>query len=289
MKSFPTLSIVTPVYNLEQYVAQTIESVISQEGDFFIDYIVIDDGSIDSSLEIIKKYSQLIESGKWNIKCRGINFRYFTGPNHGQTQAYNRGFRISTGQLCAWMNADDYYMPGIFQKISSLYNKNPDIHFIYGNCLKVYGMGIKESSTEPLPRPDETLKSLLTRGNSFDLCFFSKDIFDEVGPLDESLKYCVDLDFWFRIFAKSKVVYLPETIGAFRLRNESNTMTKRSQFAEERKMLAKRYGGNIIPARNIYKLRGKIYILNTLQKASPLTYSILKKLFYKLVDLFKYN
>lgn len=290
MKKSPlTLSIVTPVYNGEKFISQTIESIISQEGNFYIDYIIIDDGSTDDSLEIIKSYKNKLIQNEWSIRCLGIDIKYFTGPNRGQTQAYNKGFSIAKGDLFAWMNADDYYMPGIFDKIVKLYENNSEIDFIYGDCLKIYENSTKKPSIEPRPRPNETLDSLLSRGNSFELCFFTNSIFNKVGPLDESLQYCVDLDFWFKVFTKGKTLYIPETIGAFRLRAGSKTTTSQKEFAKERKILAKRYGGNIIPARQIYKIRGKIKFLNVLQKKYPKIYTVLKNIFYKMIDSLKYS
>jgi hypothetical protein len=180
-------------------------------------------------------------------------------------------------------------MPDIFEQVAQLYEKDPSIDFIYGDCLKVYEDGTKKSSTEPRPRPDETFESLRTRGNSFDLCFFSKRIYDMVGPLDETLKYCMDLDFWFKVMAAGKVAYLPQTIAAFRLWSGSNTVTKQAGFDRERKIIARRYGGTIIPAKKIYALRGNLKFLNTIKRQFPAPYEKTKKLFYKIVGKFSYG
>lgn len=267
---------------------QTIESVLSQAGDFYIDYIIIDDGSTDNSLEIIKEYDKLLQSGVWQTQCNGINFRYLTGPNKGQSRAYNTGFAMAKGELMAWMNADDYYFPDVFDHVAKFYKKNPSIDFIYGDCLKVYEDG-RPSTIEPRPRPDESIESLRARGNSFDLCFFTKRIFDKVGPLDESLKYCLDLDFWFRVFAVGKIKYMPHTIAAFRIWPGSKTATQQSKFAEERKLIFKKYGGNVIPPKKIYALRKRMWFLNHIQTKTPLLYSVLKQAFYRFIDIFKYK
>lgn len=283
-----TISIVTPVYNGARFIRQTIESVLSQKGDFHIDYIIIDDGSTDNSLEIIKEYDRLIHGREWPIQCNGINFRYLTGPNKGQSHAYNTGFNMAKGELMAWMNADDYYLPNTFDYVAKFYEKDPSVDFIYGDCLKVYANG-RPSTIEPRPRPDESLESLRSRGNSFDLCFFTKRIFDKVGPLDESLKYCLDLDFWFRIFSVGKVKYIPHTIAAFRIWDGSKTSTQQSKFAEERKFIFKKYGGNIIAPKKIYALRKRMSFLNQIQNKTPRLYSALKWFFYKVIDMFKYK
>ncbi|MEQ1500204.1 MAG: glycosyltransferase [Parcubacteria group bacterium] len=289
MKSTVTLTIVTPVYNGEKFMRQTIESVLSQAGSFYIDYIIVDDGSTDSSLEIIKDYANRLKENKWKIECLGIEFRYFTGPNQGQTKAYNKSFSAAHGQIMAWMNADDYYLPGALNEVAKLYESDPTIDFIYSKCLKLYesGNSFVERLTEP--RPDETFDSLRTRGNSFDVCFFTKRIFDKVGPLDESLKYCMDLEFWFRVFAVGKIKYLPFATVAYRLWSGANTVKKQDGFERERIYIAKKYGGNVIPAKKIYKIRGKLKILNTLQQKFPSTYNKLKIYFYKTIDIFKYK
>lgn len=281
-----TFSIVTPVYNGEKFLRQTIESILSQEGNFYIDYIIIDDGSTDNSLAIIKEYDALLDIKK-ETRCLGVKFRYVTGPNMGQSKAYNLGFSMATGELMAWMNADDYYLPGAFEYISNLYNNDQSIDFIYSDCLKIYSNG-RLATTEPRPRPNEALKSLRSRGNSFDICFFTKQIFNKVGPLDETLKYCMDLDFWFRVFVTGKTKYAPYTTAAFRIWEGSNTSTQQEKFAEERKKIFKKYGGNIIAPKKIYSLRKKMRYLNKIQNSAPLLYATLKWSFYKIVDLFKY-
>jgi glycosyltransferase involved in cell wall biosynthesis len=283
-----TLSIVTPVYNGERYLAQTIESVLSQEGDFYIDYIIIDDGSTDNSLEIIKKYNALIQNKKWPTKCLGMNFSYRTGPNRGQTSAYNTGFKMAKGDLLAWMNADDYYLPKTFSAIAKYYEDDPSVDFFYGDCLKIYeGATHREALSKP--NPNESLENLKTRGNSFDLCFFTKRIFEQVGPLDENLHYCIDLDFWFKVFAVGKIKYVPWTIAAFRIWKGSKTGSQQDKFTAERKLIFKKYGGNLIPPKKIYGLRKKIPAIDLIQQKTPRIYKILKNMFYRIIDQFKYK
>lgn len=283
------ISVVTPVYNGEKFIRQTIESVLSQAGDFYIDYIVINDGSTDNTEKIIGDCERLWQGGAIPNRCLGISFRHRTRQNKGQTPTINEGFRAAEGEILAWMNADDYYLPGAFAAVAKTFEDNPDIDFVYGQCLKIHEGSNKPPTIKPLPRPDETFESLRTRGNSFDMNFFTKRIFEKVGPLDETLHYCMDLDFWFRVFAAGKAKYLPYAVAAFRLWPGSKTSTSQDKFAAERKLLAKRYGGNIIPAKKIYHLRGKSAFLNFFQQNFPYLYNFSKKLFYRLIDLFKYH
>lgn len=283
-----TLSIITPTYNQDKYISQTIESILSQEGNFYIDYIIINDGSTDNTLPIIEKYDKLLRDKIWPTKCLGISYRYINRKNGGQTSAINQGLKMARGYVCAWMNSDDYYLPGAFNEVAKMFESNLNIDFVYTDCLKVHSSG-RAPSIEPRPRENENFESLRTRGNSFALNFFTKRILDKVGYLDESLHYCMDLDLWFRIFKSSKAKYLPYTVGAFRIWEKSKTSTSQDGFAIERKILAKRYGGNIIPARKIYALRKKIRILNIFKEKTPKLYIHIKKISYKIIDIFKYK
>ncbi len=283
-----TLSIVTPTYNQDAYIGQTIESILSQEGDFYIDYLIINDGSTDTTLSIIEKYDRILKNKLWPVKCLGISYRYVTRKNGGQTSAINMGLRMAQGYACAWMNSDDYYMPGAFSEVSQAFENKPNIDFIYTDCLKVYNNG-RAPSIDPRPRNDENFESLRTRGNSFALNFFTKKILDKVGYLDESLQYCMDLDLWFRIFKLSKAMYLPYTVGAFRIWEKSKTSMSQNKFTAERKIIAKRYGGNLIPAKKIYLIRGRIKLLDIFKRHMPGLYENLKRLFYSCIDIFTYK
>src|ERR1035437_9764873 len=108
----PVISIVTPSYNQGEFLAETIESVISQEGEFHIDYIIVDGASTDTSVEIIRHYDELLNERNWSIKCCGIRFRWTSGKDKGQTDALMKGFRIAKGDVYAWLNSDDTYLPG---------------------------------------------------------------------------------------------------------------------------------------------------------------------------------
>lgn len=284
-----TISVVTPTYNQAQFIGQTIESILSQEGNFYIDYIIVNDGSTDKTLEVIEKYDKSLKDGARPVKCRGISYRYWTRKNGGQTSAINEGLRAAKGEILAWMNSDDYYMPGVFENAAYVFANDSELDFLYGDSLKIFENG-RPPKIEPRPRPDETLESLRTRGNSFGFNFFSKKIIGQVGYLDESFRYCMDLELWMRIFKVGKTKYLPETIGAFRMWGGSKTTTQQQKFAEERRRISKMYGGNIISPHAIYALRAASSgILNIVQKRTPRLYEACKKTLYMTVNQLKYK
>ncbi len=125
-------SIVTPVYNGEKHIAETIESVLSQEGDFEIEYVIADGGSTDGTVEIIKEYEKKLASGMYPIKCRGVDFRWFSEKDEGMYDAINKGFAKADGDIFAWINSDDVYLPNAFSVISKTFEKYPEIKWLKG-------------------------------------------------------------------------------------------------------------------------------------------------------------
>ena len=139
-----TITIVTPSYNQGQFIEQTIKSVLSQAGNFYIDYIIADGGSTDQSVSIIKKYNELIKNNQYPIKCLGIKFTWWTKPDAGQANAINNGFQIASGSILAWLNSDDYYEPGAIEYIVNKLRNNPDVDMVYGHCFSLQ----EETSTK---------------------------------------------------------------------------------------------------------------------------------------------
>lgn len=284
-----TISIATPTYNQARFIGQTIESVLLQEGDFLIDYILVNDGSTDNTLEVIEKYEDLLKQNKWPVKCRGISYRYWTRKNGGTASAINEGLRSAKGEILGWICSDDYYMPGVFEAVNQAFANDTDLDFVYGDSLKIYEDG-RPPKVEPKPRPDETFESLKSRGNSFGFNLFSKKIFNQTGFFDESLNHCWDLDQWMRIFKVGKVKYIPVTFAAYRAWSGTQTETKQKKIAEERRLIAKRYGGNVISPHKIYAWRQKAaFALDIFQAKTPRLYEAFKRAFYAVIDKLKYE
>lgn len=125
-------SIITPVYNSEKYIAETIGSVISQKGDFEIEYTIRDGGSTDKTVEIIKKYELMLQNNAWPIQCRGVKFQWTSEKDNGMYDAINKGFANATGDIFAWINADDKYLPDAFATVSNIFLSYPNIQWIKG-------------------------------------------------------------------------------------------------------------------------------------------------------------
>lgn len=125
-------SIVTPVYNGEKYIAETIESVLVQKGDFEIEYMVRDGGSTDNTILILKNYEERLKNNSWPIQCRGIKFLWASEKDGGMYDAISKGFSNATGNIFAWINADDKYLPEAFATVANIFSTYPNIQWAKG-------------------------------------------------------------------------------------------------------------------------------------------------------------
>lgn len=218
-----TFSIITPSYNQGQFLAETIESVLSQQGDFCLDYIVVDGGSTDSSVEIIKRYQELLEKGAWPVQCRGISLRWLSEKDRGQTDALLKGFAMVRGEILAWLNSDDVYLPGALQAATDFFRLHPDTGLMYGQAHYCDPAGAVVGSY----RTDEFDYHRLAWFNF--ICqpstFFSREAFEAAGGLDRSLHFSMDYDLWLRIGRRFPCRYLPQYLSKYRLHESSKTIS----------------------------------------------------------------
>lgn len=126
------ISVITPCFNSEKYIEETIESVLGQRGDFEIEYIVIDGGSTDETLGIVRKYKDLVESGTFPIRCSQANITYISERDEGMYDAIVKGFQLVTGDVVAYINSDDFYLPNAFSIVAEIFQKYPDIDWFTG-------------------------------------------------------------------------------------------------------------------------------------------------------------
>lgn len=126
-----TFSVVTLTFNSELYLDETIQSVIYQRGDFYIDYIVIDNCSLDSTLEILKEYQEYIDTGSCKCNCLGVKFRYLSESDAGMYDALTKGIIMSTGDYFSYINSDDFYLPNAFSTVADVFANN-DISWLTG-------------------------------------------------------------------------------------------------------------------------------------------------------------
>jgi len=181
---YPKITIVTPSFNQAEFLEQTINSVLNQEYPN-LEYFVLDGGSTDGSVGIIEKYDDQID---W----------WVSEVDRGQTHAINKGFERATGELIAWLNSDDYYLPGCLIKVAKLYNER-NFEFLAGALRLVDKKGEFIETKNPVWAPP---REILFETQGFYMtqpaCFWRRELLNKTGLLDESYHYAMDFDLWLR-------------------------------------------------------------------------------------------
>jgi glycosyltransferase involved in cell wall biosynthesis len=198
----PLITVVTPSFNQARFLEDTLRSVVSQ-GYPRLEYIVIDGGSTDGSVDIIRRYES--------------HLRYWVSePDRGQSHAINKGLGMARGDVVAWLNSDDTYLPETLSRVGALFAQRPDVDLVYGDF--VY--------TDVAGRPMRTrhvfshmaYESLLYHDYlGQPAVFFRRSLFEMIGPLDEALHYCMDWELFLRMWRVCKPVHMPVVLATYRL------------------------------------------------------------------------
>lgn len=185
-KGKPLVSIITPSYNQAQFLEETILSVLHQDYPL-IEHIIIDGGSTDHSIDIIRRYQDHLAS-------------WVSEPDSGQSEAINKGWRRSTGDIIAWLNADDTYCPGAIREVAEIFEKDPELLLVHGaaNTYDQSGQTLLFTSQPFDMDPYEMIAGCggVTTQPSV---FLRRAVLDEVGYLDPRLHYIMDWEYWIRI------------------------------------------------------------------------------------------
>jgi len=218
---WPRITIVTPSYNQGRFLEETILSVINQDYPN-LEYFIIDGGSTDDSIEIIKKYEDRID---W----------WVSEPDKGQSDAIAKGFSRATGELLAWLNSDDVYFPGALQKIGKAYLMSPGAS-IYSGGIAIGEKGdggIRKCSIPTKPLKIFSRYGILGLGQQSS--FFSAKAYREIGGLNKDLFIRMDGDLMYRLVRYNpKVVVITDMIGFFRWHETTKSTVYVSQYFNER-------------------------------------------------------
>jgi glycosyltransferase involved in cell wall biosynthesis len=224
----PLVSIVTPSFNQADYLEETILSVLEQDYEN-LEYIVVDGGSTDGSIEIIQQYASQITS-------------WVSETDMGQTDAINKGFSIASGDIFAWLNSDDTYRPGAILEAVNFLREHPEVGMMYGRAYYVDEQG------SPVARYPAGLTSYqgLRRGVTTipqQTMFFRSTLWEMVGPLDPSFFYAMDYDLWVRIASVTHLAFHPVLMANFRLHGDSKSLTQANRCWPEMMRVHFRDGG----------------------------------------------
>jgi glycosyltransferase involved in cell wall biosynthesis len=212
----PLVSIVTPSYNMGRFVEQTIRSVLSQDYPR-IEYVVMDGGSEDETVPILERYSGRL--------------RYHSGADAGAADAIRQGVQRTRGEIVAYLNADDVYLPGTVSAAIRAFDETPDADVVYGDAVWIDEAG---AIIRPYPAKEFDARELI---RECFICqpaaFIRRSAYDAVGGIDPALEYTFDYDLWLRLARRHRFVYLHRVLAHSRMHPANKTIGSRRRVLRE--------------------------------------------------------
>jgi len=203
------ISIITPCYNQEAYVAETLQSIFNQNYNN-LQYIFVDGASTDNTLEIVNGYKEKIDV-------------LISEPDEGQYPAVNKGMSLAEGEIMAWLNADDMYFPWTFSIVNEIFERFPDVHWITGlpSFINDKGQCIRMLNN-PVGSPRDWIANGWFRFHlggylMQESMFWRKTLWEKAGGLNETLKLASDFDLWTRFAKQTELVTVSVPLAAFRM------------------------------------------------------------------------
>jgi glycosyltransferase involved in cell wall biosynthesis len=225
------VSVIVPSYNQARYLSATLDSVFSQT-DADVELIVKDGGSDDGSIEV--------------LRARTESFQWTSQQDGGQTDAINQGLRESTGEIVAYLNSDDIYLPGALAIVTEYFRRHPRCEILYGDAHHLHADG-SYMETYPTERWDypRLLKVCY-------LCqpavFWRRSVMEKFGVFDERLSFAMDYEYWLRVGAKVSFSRLKgQFLAGSRLHQETKTLGQRIKVHREIVQVVQRYGSSPEP------------------------------------------
>lgn len=260
-RSLPKISLITPTLNQAQFIRQTIRSILSQKYPK-LEYIIIDGGSTDSTVGILKSYRDKII--------------WVSEKDEGQSDAINKGLKMATGDIVAYLNSDDYLEERSLWKIGEYFSQNKKAYWLTGKC-KIVDKDNKEIRVLISLYKNFFLKYLshinllyIVQFVSQPATFWRREILKKVGFFDKSLFYSMDYDYWLRLMKYYKLYFLDTYIASYRIHQTSKTVANPiKQFAEEYLVMT-RYTQNPL-IKTLHKLHNYLALL--IYKRNLLGYS----------------
>lgn len=283
---WPRLSIVTPSYNQAQFIEETIRSVLLQ-GYPDIEYVIVDGGSTDGSVDIIRKYEPWITY-------------WVSESDAGQADAINKGFAKATGVIYSWLNSDDSFLPQALQKVADAYQRNSDAGGWFGGCRRVDAVGNLLFVHWPNDVGVEDLANWHENWVQQPACFFSRRFWEAGGTLDNDLYCAIDFDLWLRLAKDWSIEKIDQELAIARSHPGAKTSAQRSLMFAETYYVQVRHGFHRQAISDMAirekKMTSRIEtlaqadrILTFMNQSTPLTKTIVKTnmVMMKAIDAFK--
>lgn len=226
-KNLPLVSVVTPAYNQADFLRDTLESVLAQDYPN-IEHQVIDDGSTDTTPEILAEYADRITIERHE--------------NRGQTPTINKGWARAKGEILTWLNSDDTFLPGAVTKAVEYFNEHPEVAIVFGDTLFTGPDGSPLERSKPREEFDYR-RFVLQCENPIaqPSAFIRREVIDDVGFLDPQFYYFMDWDFWLRAGLRHRIAYFPELLSTYRLHPDSKTVAQANKAAPELEYMYRKF------------------------------------------------
>ncbi|MBE9013173.1 glycosyltransferase [Pseudanabaenaceae cyanobacterium LEGE 13415] len=225
-QAWDKISIVTPSYQQGEFIEETIRSILLQ-GYPNLEYMIIDGGSTDGSVEIIRKYEPFLAY-------------WMSERDRGQSHAINKGWERATGEILHFLNSDDVLLPGTLATIAQVFSENPPIQVVSGVCL-VKDVDLKEELRTKQPRAFDLKYFLLDReGPGQPATFIRREVFEQTGGMDERLHYTLDREYWMRVSLRCpavQVALLNQPLAIFRWQSECKSAQNEAPYCEREQLL----------------------------------------------------
>jgi glycosyltransferase involved in cell wall biosynthesis len=229
----PRLTIITPSFNHAAFLERTLRSVLDQ-GYENLEYLVVDGGSIDGSVEILERYDDRLS---W----------WVSEPDRGKTDALNKALRRATGEVVAYINSDDVYLPGAFDRAVAALRAAPDADWVVGACRFEGDAGFTTEVWRPeLPRGGRHWWILGPWGVPQPSSFWRRSVFDDLGLFREDLRYVFDTEHGLRLVMAGRLpVMLDDELAVRVLHDEAKSAGDDAGWAAERGRLVELFGPSL--------------------------------------------
>lgn len=228
----PLVTIVTPSYNQGRFIGATIESVLSQDYPH-VEYIIMDGGSNDQTAAVVEPYRHRLT--------------WISEQDRGQSHAINKGFRMAKGQIVAWLNSDDTILPGAIAHAVEAFERQPGAGAVYGEGYLMDEDG-RIKGRFPATEPFNLWKLVYLSDYILQqTVYFRRSVFDDVGFIDEELRWGMDWDILIRIGKRHMLEYIPQYMGCLREHREAKTASGGSQRFSELARILRRHGSRRYP------------------------------------------
>lgn len=226
-------SIVTPSYNKGAYLERTIRSVLVQrQKGVDLEYFILDNFSTDQTAEILSRYqAQALD-----------DVTIVQQPDRGQADAINYGWAKATGDILAWLNADDVYLEGALAQVESFFQSHPEVMAVYGEAVYLDDRDrvIKSvTNIRDYSRPNLLSHDFITQPATF----IRRQVFEQVGELSTEFRYVFDWEYWIRVSQHYAFVRVPFAIAGYRITGDNLTLTGNRRRLREMVQVVWRYGG----------------------------------------------